>query len=489
MRAVYLRSVKSPVGPNAFVFRQPARKEMNRSEIFSQAVVEQDSDYMIDSFCVESDEVDESALLCGDEEVSLMTPQPSLPDKRRRTRANNHNRAPPPAKNPVRNNNNNNGQVGNGARKRIVLQPDSSDDSETPSPPKVFKVPSPPPAVLDLSGSSGSSGTPPSFSLSREERLERQRQKQEAFRRSMAAKNNAGSSGTSSVPSSDRSSIPSVTVSAAPAPAPANSAAPSGAASRVLISSRQVSTAGQIISTLQVKFRCPTHVCSFNVADFVVSPQLGVLRKLHSGERCHSFVSVFLLLLVPLLLLVEYRSRIGIPLILLGLRARKTEVSFLPFWLCLFAIAADSSYYRASSVLFCLFFSFPSSSHRTDFTNGSNRCRLQEQVRRMSALYDKPYLIVEADRGPSSLPPSRESRCKGDPSSLPDASSIIFKPSSPYLLQTLAALAQTELSVLHSHSQGDLLMKKKKLKEKKIFLYVSLCIYFSSFFPFVCVCV
>jgi len=85
----------------------------------------------------------------------------------------------------------------------------------------------------------------------------------------------------------------------------------------------------------------------------------------------------------------------------------------------------------------------------SDFTNGSNRCRLQEQLRRLVALYDKPFLVLEGDRAP------RDSRAAGDPSSVPVASSIIFKPNSPYFLQTCAALAQTELSILNSESQGE----------------------------------
>ena len=87
----------------------------------------------------------------------------------------------------------------------------------------------------------------------------------------------------------------------------------------------------------------------------------------------------------------------------------------------------------------------------SDFTNGSNRCRLQEQLRHLVALYDKPFLVIEGDRAP------RDSRTArgGDPSSVPDASSIIFKPNSPYYMQTCAALAQTELSVLYSESQGE----------------------------------
>lgn len=88
----------------------------------------------------------------------------------------------------------------------------------------------------------------------------------------------------------------------------------------------------------------------------------------------------------------------------------------------------------------------------SEFTNGSSRCRLQEQVRRLALLYDKPYLIVEADRTAS-----RDPRFKGDSCPALDPSSVIFKPNTPYFLQTLAALAQTDLSVLYSESQGKLL--------------------------------
>ena len=61
MRAMYLRSVKSPVVHGGFVMRRPdelhrRRERLNHSDIYSQAVVEQDSDYQRDSFCVDTDE-------------------------------------------------------------------------------------------------------------------------------------------------------------------------------------------------------------------------------------------------------------------------------------------------------------------------------------------------------------------------------------------------------------------------------------------------
>lgn len=249
MQAVYLKSVKSPAAQKGFVFRQPAR-QMNRSEIFSQAVVDQDSEYMMDSFCVDSDEVEESSPLLDDEgEVTTLNPSIPSPSGMRLTRRRAGNKAIPTKT----------------SRKRIIRQPDSSDSDVAASPIKISSTsqeqePSPSTSVLEVSISNGSS-----FSLSREERLEKQRQKQEEFRRSrMTTINN----NISTVPATDRFVPP----------------APPSPSRRVLISSRQVATAGQIISTLQVKHRCLTHVCSFNIADFVVSPQLGVLRKLHSGQ-------------------------------------------------------------------------------------------------------------------------------------------------------------------------------------------------------------
>jgi len=86
-----------------------------------------------------------------------------------------------------------------------------------------------------------------------------------------------------------------------------------------------------------------------------------------------------------------------------------------------------------------------------DIGNGSNRCRLQDQVRRLVSLFERPYLIIEADRASRDQQrwgPSTVSRSVG-----PDASSVIFKPTSPYLCLTLATLTQTEVTVLHSTSQ------------------------------------
>ena len=84
-----------------------------------------------------------------------------------------------------------------------------------------------------------------------------------------------------------------------------------------------------------------------------------------------------------------------------------------------------------------------------EFANGSNRCRLQDQVRRLVDHFERPYLIVEADR------PSRDQlRWRSSVGAAGvDASSVIFKPTSPYLCLTLASLAQTEITVLHSTSQ------------------------------------
>lgn len=202
---------------------------------------------MLDSFCVDNDEEEleeESSAMLPEEDV--LSPV-CLPPGRRTRRGG-----------LVRQDAKTNGR----ARKRIIIQPDSS-DSDAASP-----VKKPSPSILEVSSvptAASTSGTS-SFSQSREERLEKQRVKKEEFRRTMAT----GAASTS-VPSSDRFVVPSAIASNA-------------ATSRVLISSRQVSTAGQIISSLQVKHKCQTHVCSFPVADFVVSPQLGVLRKLHSGQ-------------------------------------------------------------------------------------------------------------------------------------------------------------------------------------------------------------
>ena len=84
-----------------------------------------------------------------------------------------------------------------------------------------------------------------------------------------------------------------------------------------------------------------------------------------------------------------------------------------------------------------------------DVANGSNRCRLQEQVRRLVSHFERPHLIIEADR------PSRDQqRWRPSVPGGGDASSAIFKPTSPYLCLTLATLTQTNVTILHSNSQG-----------------------------------
>lgn len=79
--------------------------------------------------------------------------------------------------------------------------------------------------------------------------------------------------------------------------------------------------------------------------------------------------------------------------------------------------------------------------------NGSNRSRLQEQLRHLAKYYDKPFLIVEADGVETSGSSNRRN-------SSFDAFSSIFKSNSPYFLQTVVALAKADITVLHSESQG-----------------------------------
>jgi len=90
-----------------------------------------------------------------------------------------------------------------------------------------------------------------------------------------------------------------------------------------------------------------------------------------------------------------------------------------------------------------------------DVCNGSNRCKLQEQVRTLIAHYERPYLIVEADRVARPFQHQHQNQHQHQHPSLVDPSSTIFKPSSPYLCLTLATLAQTDITVLHTTSQED----------------------------------
>ncbi|KAI9552091.1 hypothetical protein GHT06_022428 [Daphnia sinensis] len=361
MRAVYLESVKSPVAQQGFVFRQPAR-QMNRSEIFSQAVVEQDSEYAFDSFCVDSDDAEQLEKTTKEE-----SPLTQLPTRAARIRAQriqlNRQRSTSAAVRP---------------RKRIAYVDSSSDESDAGPPPKksIKSETSVAPQRTTHGLNSATNKGPPN----RVQLPTKPDDKKDTFHRAINVTSmvpatdravflpTAGSSGAimknpitiESNSSASCSSVSSNSVTSSMASTPAPLSPPR----TLLISSRQVATTTQIISTLQVKHRCATHVCSFDVADFVLSSQLGVIRKLHS-----------------------------------------------------------------------------------EFTNGSSRCRLQEQVRRLMALYDKPYLIVEADRS-AARDPRFNNGCP-----LPDASSVIFKPNTPYYLQTLATLAQTDLSVLFSDSQ------------------------------------
>lgn len=281
MRAVYLESVKSPVAQQGFVFRQPAR-QMNRSEIFSQAVVEQDSEYAFDSFCVDSDDAEQLEKTTKDE-----SPLTQLPTRAARIRAQriqlNRQRSTSAVVRP---------------RKRIAYVDSSSDESDAGPPPKksIKSETSVAPQRTTLGLNSATNKGPPN----RVGLPTKPEDKKDTFRRAINETSmvpatdravflpTAGSSGaimknpirveSSSSASCSSVSSNSVTSSIASNPVPLSPPR------TLLISSRQVATTTQIISTLQVKHRCATHVCSFDVADFVLSSQLGVVRKLHSGR-------------------------------------------------------------------------------------------------------------------------------------------------------------------------------------------------------------
>jgi hypothetical protein len=124
MQAVYLESVKSPVARQGFIFRQPAR-QMNRSEIFSQAVVDQDSEYAYDSFCVDSDDADPPENTNWDEPHLTQ-----LPPRAARTRAQQiqANRQQIQARQQTT-------SANVRRRKRIIFANSSSDESEDVAPP------------------------------------------------------------------------------------------------------------------------------------------------------------------------------------------------------------------------------------------------------------------------------------------------------------------------------------------------------------------
>lgn len=237
MQAMYLRSVKSPlIQQNNFIFRQPA-KPMNRSEIYSQAVVEEDEDYMLDSFCVgsEEDEDDEEMEHEDDHSESILLDETAAtPVARRRP----PRRRAPFQMEPAR--------AENGRpRKRIISHPDlsSSDSDVATSPAKKLTVPAPkqetPPSPIELATPSSDRIT--SFAtLSKEERLKKQREKQEEFRRSNLVRqtNLAGQSSGSMVPMSDRA--PTTSINVPVVTRHASSTATASPPVRLLISSRQM---------------------------------------------------------------------------------------------------------------------------------------------------------------------------------------------------------------------------------------------------------
>lgn len=298
MRAVYLKSVKSPVVQKGFVFRPPA-KQMNHSDIYSQAVVEQDSNYEMDSFCVDSDEaLDESTW----NEPSVVQPEtrtrraqvkPALGKKERPNIATNGRR-----------------------RKRIIFEDSSSDENDAAPPPKKTAKPSEDsvgvapkepakPFVFQQSRSNPSatkSGSVTGHPVKQEDGKTNfcrpagttvpatDRIVLPPSNGPMFPSNNNGTSvsNTRTKPVTERATVlpssnSSIASSSSSVSEISNQATLSPART-MLISSRQVATTTQVISSLQVKHRCATHVGSFEVADFVLSCQLGVIRKLHSGE-------------------------------------------------------------------------------------------------------------------------------------------------------------------------------------------------------------
>ena len=58
MRAIYLQSVKSPLTSGGRFKLQYQSRQANHSEIFSQYTEPDDTRYMQDSFCVDSDHIE-----------------------------------------------------------------------------------------------------------------------------------------------------------------------------------------------------------------------------------------------------------------------------------------------------------------------------------------------------------------------------------------------------------------------------------------------
>ena len=317
MRAVYLKSVKSPLAHRGFVLRQPA-KTMNHSEIFSQAVVEQDSEYAHDSFCVDSDEVEEEEEATHHE--PSFTPLPpraakmraqrlqankakiDLPINRRRKRiifqdnsSDEEENGPPPSKK------SDTGQSANKfAQSRLstkpqersgtFLRPANTISTSSASDQAVFLPPTSKTATINnikpavVAAASGSIFA----KINNNSAIKSDNGVSSVFTTTSAIAKSSSSAtvGSNATGSNAMKSSSSLTSNSSAGSSSSNScnSAPSSPPRTLLVSSRQVATSTQVISSLQVKYRCATHVCSFDVADFVLSSQLGVIRKLHSGK-------------------------------------------------------------------------------------------------------------------------------------------------------------------------------------------------------------
>lgn len=350
------------------MFRPPAAP-MNRSDIYSQAVVE-DSDYVFDSFCVESDDSD-GLDRSHESEVTALSESVGRKPRLARLKALN-----------IKNQQARIAAAGPRSRKRIMCNDSSEDEYEVSSPSKSLKSPKrtsvssfDSSTKTDLTETDIDSGSVEIISAGASVNDHDDLLSPSGLNSTVDKVNvsNGASSGASNSVTSSTSTVQ-------------TSLSSSGSGLKLFVSSRQVPVVGNIISSLRTKSKISVEICSFDYADFVLSTRLGVLRKSHAGKP---------------------------------IRLR-----------CLY-------HYKRCLYLFAL-----------DFVNGSNRSRLQEQIRSLASCYDKPYLIVEADRVEA-----RDSFNRRSSSSF-DASSSIFKPNSPYFLQTVVGLAKGNITVLHSDSQG-----------------------------------
>ena len=287
MRSVYLKSIKDRAVGGAFVFREP-RRQMNRSDIYSQVVDEQDTGYELDSFCVEDDELIGDNTVDDAAEITMLDVVP-VPSKDRYKRGK---------------------EV---KRKRIIVHSDSSQDEQSPDNNnmrrgnllRVDRLPSSIPPSAPIAPQT------PTTSLnvtSREERLKLAQQKRKqllsklstesvvaATSSNNSANNQDKKSGITAAVAGTVSVCSTVTISSTVSKGSTvsiGSFGSGGSTSRksilpastvILMSSRQVAICNEIVSHLRIHCRCMPHVCQVDGADFVVGPQVGVVRKLHSG--------------------------------------------------------------------------------------------------------------------------------------------------------------------------------------------------------------